>query len=228
MSQTKPADVVYNFIIGMIQEGQWPPHSKIWPENRLTDELRVSRVAVRDAIQKLTAMSVLRKIQGSGTYVEDVGINTLTMALMPVATISDEEFFSIIEFQLNFEVGNVHMFVTRCTDEEIAQLEASYQRMIDLQDSISDFYKADYEFHHTIAKGTGNLFVIRVSELCTNVLEAQHKRVCTILGPSVGLEDHRMILEHIKERDAPLAALYMQRHIQRIIDGVELHLKKRD
>ena len=227
MVQNKPTDVVYNFIIGRIQEGQWPPHSKIWPENRLADELGVSRVAVRDAIQKLTAMSVLRKMQGSGTYVEDVGINNLTMALMPVATISDEEFFSIIEFRLNFEVGNVNMFVNRCTDEEIAQLEASYQRMIEWQDSISDFYEADYAFHHIIAKGTGNLFVSRISELCTHVLEAQHKRVCAILGPSVGLEDHEMILRHIKERDAPLASLYMQRHVQRIIDGIELHLKKR-
>ena len=227
MSQNKPVEIVYNFIIGMIQDGHWPPNSKIWPENKLTHELGVSRVAVRDAIQKLTAMSVLRKVQGSGTYVEDVGLNTLTGALMPVASISEEELFSMIEFRLNFEVGNVNMFVNHCTDEEIEQLEANYQKMVQQQDSLKDFYTADFEFHHIIAKGTKNLFVIQVSEICTHVLEAQHMRIRSLLGPSVGIEDHGLILKYIKERDAQLASLYMQRHIKRIIDGVDQHLKKK-
>jgi len=226
ITNQKPADLVYEFILDKIQSGQWPPNSRIWTENKLTDELKVSRVAVRDAIQKLSAMSVLRKVQGSGTYVEGVDIHTLTWALLPVASISEEDFFNIMEFRLNFEVGNITMFINRCTDAEIELLEENYRHMVEHQDSLEMFYQADSEFHHIIAKGTRNFFVIRISELWTNLFIEQHKRIRYTLGPKIGVEDHALLLRYIKERDAELAALHMRRHIKRIMDGMKQHLNR--
>jgi len=232
MSQNKASDIVYDFIMGKIQEAQWLPDTKIWPENRLADELGVSRVAVRDAIQKLSAMSVLRKVQGSGTYVENVGINTLTDTLAPIAAISDQDLLSIMEFRVFFEYGNISLFMNRCTRDEIELLEENYKAMVANKNSPEVFHKADYEFHNIIAKGTGNLFVTRISELCMNVLLAQHERITRSLGPSIGVEDHGLILKYIKEKDQKLAALHMERHIERIISGMKstltTHLQKAD
>ena len=52
---------VIDFITNNIQSGTWQPGDKIWSENEFCTNLNVSRIAVRDAISNLTAISVLKK-----------------------------------------------------------------------------------------------------------------------------------------------------------------------
>lgn len=217
----KASDLVYDFIIEMIQEGKWVTDTRIWPETKLAKELHVSRVAVRDAVQRLSAMSILRKVQGSGTYVEGVNMNTLVETLAPIAGISDEDLMDIMEFRLSFECGNVVLFIENATNEEIFQLEDTYKRMVLHKDSLEVFHKADWEFHNIIAKGTRNSFVSQINEICRNVLVAQHKQIGHSIGTAVGIEDHANILKHIKERDVELAKIYMERHLKRIIKSMQ-------
>ncbi|MCL2852789.1 MAG: FadR family transcriptional regulator [Defluviitaleaceae bacterium] len=222
----KASDIVYDFIVEKINQGVWTSNTKIWTETELSKELQVSRVAVREAVQKLSAMSILRKIQGSGTYVEDISINTLAENLTPIVALSDEDFLSIMEFRIHFECGNISLFINRCTDDEIRQLEKNYIRMVESKESLEEFHKADYEFHNIIAGGTRNSFVSQISQLCGNVLIAQHKRISYSIGTAVGIEDHAVILKYIKERDEQLASIHMQRHINRIISVVSQVVKK--
>lgn len=227
MSQNrKAADLVYDFIIEKIQQGEWLPDTRIWTEAKLSEELQISRVAVRDAIQRLSAMSVLRKVQGSGTFVQDINIDTLAKTLLPIASVSEEDMMAIMEFRIHFECGNINLFMSHCTEDEIRQLERNYETMVEQQDSPEAFYQADYEFHSIIARGTRNSFVSRISDLCMNALIAQHKHIRYTLGPSIGVEDHGLILKFIKERDVQLAAMHMQRHVQRILNDMSWRMKK--
>ena len=54
---------VSDFITQNILSGEWKSGDKIWSENEFCSYLGVSRIAVRDAIANLTAISVLRKVQ---------------------------------------------------------------------------------------------------------------------------------------------------------------------
>ena len=219
----KTSESVYAFIIKKIQAGEWLPETQIWTEAKLAEELQVSRVAVRDAVQTLSARSILRKVQGSGTYVEGVNMSTLTETLAPIASISENDLLAIMEFRVSFDPGNTKLFMLHRTPEDLRQLEENYQKMVAARDSPEEFYMADYEFHNIIAQGTKNPFVTQISEICTNVLIAQHQRICQRLGVSIGLEDHGLILKYIKEGDAQLASIHMQRHVQRIMKNMNLH-----
>lgn len=45
---------------------------KVTSENKISSELDVSRVAVRQAMDKLIALGLLNKRKGSGTYVNKI------------------------------------------------------------------------------------------------------------------------------------------------------------
>ena len=91
------SDRAYAYIVEQIRSGTWKPGDKIATETQLVEQIGVSRVAVRQAIERLVTMSVLNKVQGSGTYVE----KQENMSLLSASIFGfDEEFMlKILEFR---------------------------------------------------------------------------------------------------------------------------------
>jgi Transcriptional regulators len=219
-------DTVYDFILEKIQSGEWQAGARILPELKLAKSLGVSRVAVRDAIQKLAGMAVLRKQQGSGTYVEKVDVGSLMNALRPIVAISDTELLEIMEFRSYFEPGNVRQFLRACSDESLAALERNYEDMKAHRGDPVAFHQIDYDFHNMIAKGTQNSFVNRISDFYVDIIKAQQRYISMRLGPDIALEDHSLIIKYLKERQEDLAAMHMERHVKRAIESMRLYLAK--
>ena len=97
---------VSDYIINNIQSGVWKPGDKIWSESEFCAHLDVSRIAVRDAIASLSAISVLKKVKGSGTYVEDpdnVSLEGIRCFLMKT-----EDMLELMEFR--------HIMDSYCTE----------------------------------------------------------------------------------------------------------------
>ena len=217
---------VYDFIVEKIHTGEWQADTKILSELKLAKQLGVSRVAVRDAIQKLVGMSVLRKVQGSGTYVEKVDLGSILTALMPIVSISDDELLEIMEFRTYFEPGNVRQFIRNASAEEMAALESYYEKLNTAREDPEAFHILDYEFHHHISKGTKNSFVIRISNFYMDILKEQQRCISTRLGPAIALEDHLLILKYMKEKHEDLAALHMENHVKRAIASMKAYLAR--
>jgi len=223
---TNAVETVYDFILEKIQSGEWQAGARILPELKLAKSLGVSRVAVRDAIQKLAGMAVLRKLQGSGTYVEKVDVGSLINALRPIVAISDTELLEIMEFRSYFEPGNVRQFLRSCSDESLAALERNYEDMKAHRGDPAAFHQIDYDFHNMIAKGTRNSFVNRISDFYVDIIKAQQRHISMRLGPDIALEDHSLIIKYLKERQEDLAAMHMERHVKRAIESMRLYLAK--
>lgn len=219
-------DTVYDYIVNKIQSGEWRAETRIMPELKLAEQLGVSRVAVRDAIQKLTGMSVLRKLQGSGTYVEKVDMGSLMNALRPMAFISDTELLEIMEFRTYFEPGNVRQFIRNCSNEDITALERNYEDLLVHRENPVAFHQLDHDFHLMIAKGTQNSFVIRISDFYVDLIKTQQLYISTRLGPDIALEDHLLIIRFLRERDENLAALHMERHVKRALESMRTFVAK--
>ena len=219
-------DTVYDFILEKIQTGEWQTDMRILTELKLAEALGVSRVAVRDAIQKLTGMGVLRKLQGSGTYVEKMDVGSLMNALKPIVAISDTELLEIMEFRSYFEPGNVRQFLRNCSEENLNALERNYEMMQMNKDDPVVFHQIDHEFHNMIAKGTQNSFVIRISDFYFDIIKMQQRHISVRLGPDIALEDHSLIIRYLKERQGDLAAMHMERHVKRAIESMRLYVAK--
>ena len=103
------SNLVFKDITEHISSGQWAPGMKIETEEQLCSRLGVSRIAVRQAIEKLSALSVLRKVQGSGTYVNSFkDASLLGMIYYPPTR---ETMRTVLEFRRMFDSYNAQLFV---------------------------------------------------------------------------------------------------------------------
>ena len=205
-------EMVYDFIVDKIRTNEWPPGSRIWSESELCRETGVSRTAVRQAVEKLSALSVLSKVHGSGTFVTSA--QTSSLSGMPFFQLEHQDILDLLEFRLHFEIGNVEMFIERANVDDIRRLEENYIAMCENAGNKALFYHLDNEFHNMIAKGSKNYFSIKVALSFFEAMESAQHGLYVNLGPQRGIEFHQLILEHIKNRDKELATLFMKRHIE--------------
>lgn len=221
MSST-PSDKVFNYVLDNIKSSEWTPDTKIMSENEMSDKLNVSRVSVRQAFEKLDALGLIVKKQGSGTYINSFDEVTHYGSKTPIMTIEDGDMLSLLHFRKFFEYGSVSMFIERCTEEEIALLEEKVRIMDATSDPIV-FGEMDFEFHSIIAAGTKNPVVQKVYDIMIEIFKGHQVLLNKRIGSSIGREYHEQILNAIKAKDTELASILMLRHIEAAIQEFELN-----
>ena len=82
------ADEVFEKMLNMIIEGDWKKGEMIPSENELREAFSVSRSTVRQAVQRLSALGIVRSRQGKGTYVEQVDTSFYLNLLIPSLMLS--------------------------------------------------------------------------------------------------------------------------------------------
>ncbi|MBN2259231.1 MAG: FadR family transcriptional regulator [Clostridiales bacterium] len=219
------SDQVYVYIKEKIHSQEWEVGMKIDSENKMATDLGISRVSVREAIEKLVALNVLRKKQGEGTFVNELSPSLYLNGLIPMILMDKDNLIDVLEFRKMVEVDSARLCAERCDDDDIKLMEESYGNMVKYQNDSENFYKADYNFHMAIAKGTKNSLIIKVNSIMTDLLMYHQKEIYQHLGPRGGLNEHAVILNAIKDRDVELAVLYMRRHIERTIKDIQ-NMKK--
>lgn len=216
---------VYDFITEKIKSKEWTYGDKIWTEAEFCAHLKVSRVSVRQAIEKLVTMSILRKVQGSGTYVENADKHTI-MA-MNIFHFSAEDLLNILNFRLYFEAGNARMFIAHADEEDYEALENALAIMQEEGTKHSDrYYYHDNQFHSIIARGTKNPFVEKISELVAETLVQHQHSIHSMIGSTIGIGHHERILRHIKARNAEAASIEMQHHILTTTAAIEEYVAR--
>jgi len=221
MKKIGASQKAYDYVLQGIKTRKWNIGDRIPSENALSTELTVSRVSVRKALDQLVGMGLLTKRQGSGAFVSQIASLDTLEALMPVVQINDTEVIKLLEYRKGFETTNVELLQKHITKQTIEQLEYCVSKMNEFQHDSQRFYIYDYQFHQIIAKGTENPFVIRISQLLTEMLKHHLEKLNQKIGPEIGLEYHAKILDAIKDNDFVIAARYMKRHMQVTIDAVQ-------
>ena len=223
MYKNQASEIAYDYIVDQIRSGIWRPGDKIATEVQLVESIGVSRVAVREAIERLVTMSVLNKVRGSGTYVEQKD----NMSFMSAAILgADADYMlKILEFRKMFDSYNVELFLKYATDEEIELLKQNYQEMVDMKDNMQKFRAIDQRFHDIIAIGTRNPMIIQISKTFTDIFEANQDQMYHKIGPQNAIYYHGKMLEAIEERNAEVAAIYARMSIEASISRLESQKK---
>ena len=223
MYKNQASEIAYDYIVDQIRSGIWKPGDKIATEVQLVESIGVRRVAVREAIERLVTMSVLNKVRGSGTYVEQKD----NMSFMSAAILgADADYMlKILEFRKMFDSYNVELFLKYATDEEIELLKQNYQEMVDMKDNMQKFRAIDQRFHDIIAIGTRNPMIIQISKTFTDIFEANQDQMYHKIGPQNAIYYHGKMLEAIEERNAEVAAIYARMSIEASISRLESQKK---
>lgn len=211
---------VSDFITQNILSGEWKSGDKIWSENEFCSYLGVSRIAVRDAIANLTAISVLRKVRGSGTYVEI--LDNASLEGTKYFALNIEDVLELMEFRIIIDPYCTELFTERATPEEIQALEDSYYNMLKYHDDEKKDYYSN-QFHHLIALGSKNKFIIKIMNyLNENMLDHQKllSKGSRRQNYQNGVTYHYKMLQAIKSNDKEMAGIYCRYHIRL---GMELY-----
>ena len=211
---------VFNQLKAQIIQGSWKPGDKLPSEGELSEMFGVSRVSIREALQRLATLGLLETRHGEGTYVRGLTAESYLNGLLPALVLEKCDIIDVLEYRLTMERGIMALAVEKATDEDIELLELQYKRMLDNINNSSEFAMADMDFHLCLAKATGNQVLFKVNSIIQDILLASMENIVQLLGTSDGIEYHRRILDALKSRESEKAQNLIEEHVRITIDRV--------
>ena len=199
----------------------WPPGSKLPSENELARTMCVSRVSIREGIQHLVSLGILETRHGEGTFVRELSGQVNFNALIPLLILDEIDILHVLEYRRIVEKGTAALAAERASNQDLVDMEAVYDQMVQFQDNIAEFARADLEFHLVLAKATSNPVLIKVNNVLRSILEVSMENIVSVLGMQDGLHYHRMIIEAVRARKAEAAENIMQEHVVRTIERLK-------
>lgn len=221
--KSRLSDRTADSILSMITvEKRFLPGDKLPNENILSEELKVSRTTLREAIRILATGGILEIRRGRGTFVrEDLQINN-PKELVPL-TSAKVKARDLYEMRLIFEPEAAYYAALRATDKEIERIVSLGAEVEQRILEGADRTEVEQAFHKSIAKATHNEFMnqlmpviyeginkgVRLSKICEGAVQAT-------------LVDHKMLVDFLKVRNAEGARNAMRIHILHAMDQLPL------
>lgn len=203
-------------IAAMIEQGTYPPGSRLPGERELAAKFDVSRVTIREAEIALQATGWLEIKTGSGVYVSETRPEQAG-ALPPASA------FEVTEARLLVESEAAALAARNITDEGIARLEELIDRMG--KASHEEANEADEQFHLTIAEASNNEALVHTIRQLWRMREnipqvkATYEAVC-VNDAQQRMDEHRAVFNALKARDSAAARAAMREHFQRLIENM--------
>ncbi|MDB4281469.1 FCD domain-containing protein [Paraglaciecola sp.] len=220
MTSTRRYLLIAGKISQMIQEGLYPPGSRLPGERELAQELGVSRVTIREAEIALQAQGYLTIKTGSGVYVADAPHSQ-------AEKIPEISAYELTEARLLFESEAAALAARAITNDTLDHL-AVLLNVIALDDPENQdaFKQADKEFHLTIAVASGNAAVQYSIENLWRLrrelkdVASVHDSVCAEETASERYNEHAAILAGLRNRNPSEARQAMQQHFRRLLQSM--------
>lgn len=204
-------------ILSMITiEKRFTAGDKLPNENELSAELNVSRTTLREAIRILVAYNILEIQRGKGTFVTQ----TASRQEPGLGQLSDIKVNAkdLYEMRLIFEPEAAYLAAVRGTDAEI-------KRILEFGEKVEQEIKAgkdrtdnEHSFHKAIAQATHNEFMNQLMPiLYQSIAKGVTLSAMSQKAVSDTVNDHRMIMDFLKQRNAEGTKNAMKIHIMHAI-----------
>ena len=200
------------------------PGDKLPPHEELCTRWGVSRVTVREALNKLQAMGLVEIHQGRGTYIRQANQSFFKKHFEIHLILDKETVLSLLEARKIIETSLVELATARRTPDEISKLKDIMEKMriaVEEDDSL-EFAVIDFQFHKTIAEIAKNRFLYLMLEKIQYFMENQQRDMYAyslakgIVGHTKSYRDHLRIYSAMAKKDCQGATESMHKHITRI------------
>lgn len=202
---------IYEQIASAIESKELLPGQRLPSERELADRFSVSRPTVREAIIALEVKELVDVKTGSGVYVSrEINKFNNTKKINP---------FELTQTRALIEGEIAACAANSINDEELKQLEQTLSDM-EINEKVQ---QADREFHHIIATSTQNNAMIQTVESLWKLRKEHHTsgneldNMC-IKEKQKTINEHREILDALKEGDANKSRQAMHLHFNRMIN----------
>jgi DNA-binding FadR family transcriptional regulator len=198
--------IVFEQLREQIVNGNWKPGSKIPSESQLVQQLNVSRVSVRSAIQRLRDIGIIVTHQGKGSFVSNdidkFGFNELKL----IMHLSKEEFLDMMVFRQTIEFKCIELAVELATEEDLDEIKLALDKMLQHKDHYKKYSEADFNFHLAIAKASKNKVFYEIFLSIKKFYYYYLEELNRVIGVTLeSVEVHVQVYQAIKNKDATRA-----------------------
>lgn len=216
VNKSSISEQVFEQLKQQILSGEWSVGMKIPSENELAETMSVSRVTVRQALQKLTVFGLLETRTGEGSFVQGENLGKqMKVAITPSAYLQPHTLREVYDFRRAIEIQSAGLAAEYATDEQVEKLREIYRQQMDISsDSTERFAQLDLEFHIQIARCTGNTLILTVYEVLWDILSNAMQRTVSKLGFRYAFEYHAQLVDAIAAHDTERAEKVMRAHLK--------------
>lgn len=203
---------VYRILKTRIIKGDLKPGEKLL-ENKIAEQLGVSRTPVREALRELSAEG----------FVEISPNQAIT-----VSTVTFDEIWDLLQIRGVLEGLGANIAAKKINPEKIEKFNKIIDQMKHFiannpvsKESILNFIRLDIEFHDLILNICGNKWLIQIHNNLKNHNKRFRIRSFSIPGTfSKSLNEHCKILDAIKKGDSELAKKLSEIHMKKAFENI--------
>ena len=192
------------------------PGDKLPSERMLSEKFNVTRSNLREALQTLELYGLVKSIPQSGTFIADIGITALNGMIDDILYLPVPSFKDLVEARIFLELKGVKLAALRRSEDDLVNMEnalADYsEKVVRGENALQE----DLLFHLAIAKASGNptlnTFMLKITPEIINNFEKHH--VCDKDTAFKGIQEHKAIIDAIRERNPDAAKNAMKIHFK--------------
>lgn len=187
---------------------------KLPSEKVLSEEYRVGRNVIREAIKSLHERGLIRVVAGKGSYVVRPEHQILSDNLLRLTLLGGLTLEQIYEIRLPIEVSCAGYAAERATEEQVQKLRDLIAVMPQKIEDKNAWCETDFAFHLAVAEASGNTFFV-------TILSPFHNLFLKLFADGYAKGDverngflpHKRVFEAIRDRNRAEAQRAMEDHI---------------
>ena len=188
--------LAYKKVKAMIISKKLIPGKKI-VQDKLAEELGISRTPLRAALQMLEAENLVQSIPRRGMVVKEF---------------NNKEIIEIFDCRIAIEGTAIRLFTDAAEEKDVESLRSLFKPFLKGEINNSDYQKADSKFHSSILEHCGN-------QMLNQLFQKSNLSVCIdIIGlirpPEETLAEHIEIIDAIASKNLDLAESLAKKHLQ--------------
>jgi DNA-binding FadR family transcriptional regulator len=205
----------------LLSGGRFPANSRLPAERRLTEDLGLSRSALREGLEVLEAQGRIWRHVGRGTFVGNRPLSTPASLSVISSQTSPSE---MLEVRLLIEPIMARLAALRATDADIGHMHHLLERSEAARDP-KTWELWDGRLHRMVAEAAHNRLLLSLFD-AFNAMRNQKtwgQLRQTALTPErreTYCRHHRAYVAAIAKRDPPRAEELMRRHIEAVRAGL--------
>ncbi len=227
VSVIRPYEQIVQQVERAIRDERYPRGSKLPTERELAESFGVSRSVVREAIKVLAANGLVESRQGSGIFVRNNPIATITRAFTLSVSPNAESIERLFEFRAVLEAEAARFAALRRTDDDLAPMRDALDLMAtgSCSEDWDTFAISDTSFHQAVAAACGNPYLsVAVATARDMQRDVVHLFADRAGQMQIARDHHEEIFGAIAARDADRAAASMATHIRYTLGVVQTEL----
>lgn len=199
-------------MIAALLKGTWKQSEKLPTENELREIMgNVSRWCVREVLERLRRIGVVRTVDGSASWVtDDFEPHMLRGDPNNVIRLSRKEFHDMLEFRQNVELICVGLAASRATEDDIADIGRALDAMMANKQDHRLYSIADCEFHFAVIQAAHNTIFTKALNAVQGEYQAYLEELNEVEISTESIVAHAQLYQALKNHNADAAVQAMK------------------